>query len=322
MKSPFIYIPDRSIVEVGIQPPAMMMQGFITWRLLRKGRVVRENPFAEKNKLVTSGLNQLATQAFGTVRGNAAVGTGSAVPAATDTALQAEVSPGRAAAASPTSGYVAIGGGVTEDYYWYKSVYTFIETQANGNLTEFGLFNSATSGAGVMWCRHLFKDVGGIPTTIVKTSDDQLEVTYELRLFPPVPDSTQLGFALATEGSSHDITYRPAGSTAWSNFGSNPFSQTAAGKMYTGAIGARLANPAGTVVNASTATHDAYVANSLTLVENLQWAPASGSSPFVSGTGWSIGGNLAYQMGFSPSINKTNLKKLTFKLTKTWGEKP
>src|SRR5690606_17454210 len=68
------------------------------------------------------------------------------------------------------------------DYWEFIRVREFEENEVNGNLTEVGLF-SASSG-GVMYTRQLFLDSEGSPTTIVKTNEDRLRITYKHRAYP------------------------------------------------------------------------------------------------------------------------------------------
>src|SRR5690606_33414677 len=68
------------------------------------------------------------------------------------------------------------------DYWEFIRVREFEEGEVNGNLTEVGLFNA--SSGGVMYTRQLFLDSEGSPTTIVKTTDDRLRITYRHRAYP------------------------------------------------------------------------------------------------------------------------------------------
>jgi hypothetical protein len=326
MKSPFIFVPDRSIIRLDLETPTIGFQGFVSWRLIRRGRIVAENREMLPNQITNNGIDGLATANAQTLTSAIAVGTGATPPLQTDTQLQAEViTGGREAITSSTSGFVGIGGSVTEDYWWWRRVYLIPETKGNGSLTEVGFFNQTTVAGSVMWARHLFKDVGGTPTTIIKTSADQLEVTYEIRAFPPLGDVVQAAFPLSVEGSSHDITMRAYdcdGSTGFSRLGTNAIGQLATGRAWTGALGVRTSTPGGVSIASTAASQSAYVANSLQIQENFEWSPASSNSNFgvlsVSG----VGGFESFQCGFNPVINKNNTKKLTISVYKKWGIKP
>ena len=83
-------------------------------------------------------------------------------------------------------------GGPLDTLYWFKRfVRLFFESEANGNLTELGWFDQAAGGT--MTVRSLFKDNGGSPIVITKTSADQLRIIYELRVYPPVGINPPLG---------------------------------------------------------------------------------------------------------------------------------
>jgi hypothetical protein len=86
-----------------------------------------------------------------------AIGTGASGPAATDTALGAEVARAQGALTQP-------------DAYTDRDIYTFAAGTGTGTITEAGRFNAA-SGV-TLWGRQVF-------TGIVKTASDSLQITYD-----------------------------------------------------------------------------------------------------------------------------------------------
>lgn len=102
---------------------------------------------------------------------------------------------------SRSAGHSAGGG-----YVWGQEVRVFSFGSANGNLTELGTASGAhTDGARVNWNRQLFRDELGDPVTITKTSDEELRVTIETRLYWPatVVDSLMM----ATPGGDVETDY-------------------------------------------------------------------------------------------------------------------
>lgn len=170
------------------------LEGWVSWRLIdRRGREVDGG---EQHNLILNGfLDALAVTEclpIGTLLSHFAVGTGSTTPATTDTALATEIS-GRATT-SITSSVTRTANGV------YDSVIEreFNFAQGNGNLTEFGFANGAS---GAILVRELFRDGGGSPITVTKTSDYKLRIKYTLTLtFSPVT-ATAGSFAISGIGS-------------------------------------------------------------------------------------------------------------------------
>ena len=113
-----------------------------------------------------------------------AVGTGTAAPATTQTGLQNEI--------ARTAANLGLGAGRTRTRLSngvYRVTFTraFNYNQANGNLTEFGGSHSGDSADGTH-TRELFRDSGGNPIVITKTSNERLAITYhfEVTLTPTV----------------------------------------------------------------------------------------------------------------------------------------
>lgn len=124
------------------------------------------------------------------------VGTDATAPAVGDTALGAEIvrtnSNGGHSALSIDGGPITGSAGPLDTLYWFKRITRlFTESEANGNLTELGWFKDPTTG--VMVVRSLFKDGGGTPIVITKTSAEQLRVVYEIRAYPHVGENPPLG---------------------------------------------------------------------------------------------------------------------------------
>jgi hypothetical protein len=206
--TPAIHMAGRN-KEILIETPGPRFEGWVTVDLIhaRTGLVKQHLEF--RNLITNAGMDGIGAGALNMNSGWwAGVGTGTTVPAVTDTALQAEILP----RTSSNNNIADVTGSTdVEPRYSYRRITRwFTETQANGNLTEFGIFLSNT--ASTMWCRQLFLDGNGQPTTVVKTSADQLQITYETRVYMPLastPDVTgNMDFGIA--GDSVNFVTRPA----------------------------------------------------------------------------------------------------------------
>lgn len=139
-----------------------------------------------QDNLVTDyGLNALGNG--GTNAGRCHVGTGNTPPNVADTTLAAW----KAANSSKIGdGYYTgspNGGQANPPYYgWKRGTYRFAAGSATGNLSEVGLSSSGINEK--MLTRALIKDVNGNPTTITVLADEMLDVTYEIRMYPPLTD--------------------------------------------------------------------------------------------------------------------------------------
>lgn len=107
-----------------------------------------------------------------------AVGTGTAAPAVGQTGLQTEL--------ARTAANLGLGAGRTrirpsDGFHRITFTRAFDYAQANGNLTEFGGSHSSNSADGTH-TRELFRDGGGNPIVITKTTNERLSITYHLEV--------------------------------------------------------------------------------------------------------------------------------------------
>ena len=156
-------------------------------------QVVEDTGFFD-NLITNTGMNRVGTvttnaigtdgslEAFRNLCGRFVVGSGSAVPQFTDTALQAPVAfgSGDVSRSSASSSY---------ERGWFELTvqHQFGQGQAAGNLSEIGIQRSSTSGA--LWSRALILDGQGNPTTITVLPDDFLTCYYTLRIMIPKEDA-------------------------------------------------------------------------------------------------------------------------------------
>jgi len=149
------------------------IEGRISFQLInRLGKITRAGE--SKNLILDQGLDLVADNGLATaVFAYCAVGTGSTAPATSDTSLVSELARTNNTFDSDT--YTKTANGV----YDISRYFEFAYGSANGNLTEFGMSPDSAGGSN-LFSRALFVDGGGSPTTITKTSDEKLRVTYTL----------------------------------------------------------------------------------------------------------------------------------------------
>lgn len=259
-----------------------------------------------------------------------AVGTGNAEPSAADVALVSELARTNSNGGFPDSaGYV----GGAEPYWWLKRNRVFTESEANGNLTELGFFRNS-SGA-PMFNRQLFRDINGDPVTVVKTSQDQLRIELEFRIYPPVVDVDQNfevdGISTALKTRAYDIDDNDrwgartvsGGSAVGYLLGLGEWQNARAGfaiesdvlpSSLEGSLG-------GTAVQANTGFHLPYTNGSFFRDFELRWEPSVAN--FATGIGvvtWGVTRVSAadahnvekWVTRFTPKVLKTDSKRFTF----------
>ena len=178
-------------------PPAQMgarAKGHLHWQLIdREGRVAREGE--THNMILDQGLDYVPTYGFSqSMIAYCAVGTDSAAPAVSDTALGAEAARTNTTFAGSTSTRTADG------VYDLTKSFEFGYSEANGNLTEFGISPLATT-PGNLFSRELFRNGSGTPETVTKTSAYKLHIVYTLTVTVTPVTMTAGSFAVAGVGT-------------------------------------------------------------------------------------------------------------------------
>lgn len=278
----------RRYIEVGAVRNAVVVEGYFTVELIhaRTGLVKRRLHF--RNLITDAGLDALAGGArIRDLINYLAVGTGSSDPSYTDTTLNAEV-----ARTNSNGGFgdsdAMVGSGDLVEYWRRIRTRVFTEAQANANLAELGFFSSSSGGA--MWNRQLFRDELGNPTTITKTNEDQLRVTYEYRVYPPWDDVVQ---EIEVNGVPVEVVNRPQRVNNNSYWGSGIISSAlnALGAVGTSVLSAletdtlpgRSGNPSGTSVAASSHAVQAYTPGTWYREREARWEPSAAN--FATGIG-------------------------------------
>jgi hypothetical protein len=271
------------------------------------------------NLVTDVGLNRIGSGAYFSA---CHVGTDNTAPLVSDTIL------GGFVAGSSTIQASNYGAQSTAPYYgWATVTYRFAEGAATGNLSEVGTASARTNGgATVLFSRALILDELGDPTTVTVLSDEVLDVSYEIRLYPDLVDKT--GTITITGSGDHTYVARPASVTSGSSWGyvlnrtaSFTLFETAI-SVYNGAIGAYTSSPSGTGYHNAPVGNSAYVANSLEKQGYVSFGLNAGN--LVGGIKsayyrTSLG---AFQVEFTPNIPKDATKTLVITFKINWTRNP
>lgn len=269
-----------------------------------------------ENVITDVGLNRIGTGAPGIF---CLVGSGSTPATASDTQLVSLI--------GFTNNLYDIleGAQASAPYFgWSRITWRFNPGGADGNVSEVGVgwYDSDTSSHKT-FSRALVLDALGDPTTITVLPDEYLDVTYELRMYPPLVDVTG---TTDIEGVSRSFVIRAAAvnTTKWSprhllqNGVEQPYRPNNINPTQ-GPLGTILEEASGSGANSSSANFEAYSNNSNRRVVLNTFGLNDGN---VSG---GIGAlNLEsvvgqYQISVSPVLDKTDVKTLTIRLALNWA---
>ena len=270
---------------------------------------------AEFDNLITNqGQNRIGTASdwLNAVQ----VGSGTTAPAVTDTGLAFFV------AGTTTQQATSAVSQSSPPYYTTRSVTRrFAAGAATGNLSEVGIGWAATGST--LFSRALILDGSGNPTTITVLSDEVLDVTYQLRLYPPAADVSSN--ITVTGVGTIAVTARAANVTNQSDWGLTSSGLAASfwsARIWSGAIGAVTSQPSGSQASVAP-TNSAYSNNSLQRTGSATWGLNDGnfnvqSASIFMGTSTGFG---AMQFGFGTAIPKTNANVLTLNFTHAWARR-
>jgi hypothetical protein len=318
-------IAEGPVVEIRLG-----LKGRVSAHCIRPDGTVRPDSVVEMdNMIVDAGLNALASanspNTVASIAAWAAVGSGSALPTASDTTLQSPVSLG-GVARTQTSHTGNNGVTSTMGTSTLNRVLKFPAAAADTILREFGFF-SASSG-GIMWNRERFRNTGGDPIDYTVLADEELVLSLAVVLNYDLSDvATQftLTFNDGTPDQVVDVVVRPqaAGSNAWSplSMGFPAFAGPISGAADT-VVGlvANTTSWAGNVSSSRTAAP--YVAGSFQLDVTHVWEPANITSTInrlaflARGDG---GTGRLFQASVSPGLPKTSNRRLRVTFRITWG---
>lgn len=164
-------------------PAGVGISGHMTVELIDARSGIIKSVHDMKNLIVNGGLDAIAGGG-GTVQSLAyfcGVGSGNTAPANSQSQLVSQI--GARSGALPPGQNNEAGWDESDGYGYYRIRRHFTESQAVGNIAEVGFFTQ--SSGGIMFSRQLVKDNLGNPTEIAKTNSDLLNITYEIRFYPP-----------------------------------------------------------------------------------------------------------------------------------------
>lgn len=310
-----IFIPKHKELILPLPNPRVGFRGFFKLEAIRPDGRVRPLTGWFPNLVTDVGLNRIGT---GSYLSACQVGTNNTAPTVGDTALagyRAGTTTIQAASTGNTS--------VSPYYCWKRITYRFgTAGMASGNIAEVAIATAAAAAGSIIFSRALVLDEFGAPTTVTVLGDEVLDVTYELRLYPPLVDVTG-SFDVAGSGT-HTYTLRASSVTsniAWGYYLGSLASMSHRDEelsVYNGDIGLITQAPSGSGASARL-TNAVYGNNNL-------YRDASG------GYGLNYG-NLAggiksvryqttlgtFQYQVNPIIDKTNIKTLVLTQRVLWG---
>jgi len=214
----------------------------------------------------------------------------------------------------------------TAPYYgWRRITYRFNIGVAAGNLSEIGIGWSSTGST--LFSRALILDGLGNPTTITVASDEILDATYEMRIYPPTTDVTG---TITLDGVSHTYIIRACevnNSDHWNisrqddNWSYNTLLYVWA-NFFTGpSVGIASGRPTGDLSNSSTCIVDPYTVNREATGTIKAGVNDANNALGIGTVTFGLSGILRnkFQLSFTPNIMKNNTKALSLQVKLTWG---
>jgi len=270
------------------------------------------------NLITDAGLNWLGS---GSMWSHAMVGAGSTVPAVGDNQLALHVA-STSTQQSSTTTFSTTPGNI---YAARTRTYRFGVGAAAGNLTEVGM-SWSSSPSGTLFCRSLIKDGNGDPTTITVLAGEALDVTYQLRVYPPQTDVT---FNVTIAGVTHACTLRAAQistANAWADRVGERVEYSGIEGWHHGSdgpLGPITGYGSGTIVGLGSASQFPYANNSYTRGARQTCGLNTGNlANGIRSVYFAAGGAGAYQCQFDPPIQKTATKVLTLDWSVSWARRP
>ena len=318
-----IWIPEATspVTESIVELPPIGIGGYFYVDLIdaKSGEIKQHLEFP--NLITDAGLDLIGTGVkLNVVYNELAVGTGTSTPAVTDTALDAQVD-----STTSDNGIADADGTVStpREYAFRRRTRVFLEGEANADLTELGWKVGSTLAN-----RALFKDLAGNSTTVFKTDNDLLQISYEYRIFAPTVDLSG-SFDLGIGSGSTSYMLRPQNVGQADGWGAlrtdmGDFTSPFAKVHETAQLGSRTGNndPSPSAEESSN-TFLTYTSSNFFRDMEYEWTYSD--AVFGSGIGlitwnpWFSSGNKAiWQMFLSSSLEKTNTNKFTIRFRQRW----
>ena len=300
------------------------MSGFYKFEKYKtdiNGNIIEDSKvtFEQFPNLITDfGLNDIAVS--NSVFDNCYLGSGSIEPAVSQTTLQSYLGTFNTLATSSTVKNTTI----IPYYIAHKKVYRFNAGNCTGNISEVGIGRNTSA----LFSRSLITN-NGIPVVITKLSEEVLDVTYELRLYPNITDVTGTITFTGNKGATHQYTMRPSVLSYWESPMMDPYTSSyrivggpTSYEVYDGIIGTIFNSPAGNYSSYSSPSYEVYVNNSMTYVPKITVPLDAGN--FTNGIRSCKIGNYKtgiYQIQYDPPIMKTSNDIVILRSKVTWGRK-
>lgn len=316
-RSSGIFAPDPEPLELPTHEVRLGANVHARLYRAKSGTLLKEWKF--HNKLVNAFLDFLGTYTGG-FPGNGldvdasnwfAAGTGTTVPAATDTALAAEITAGGRAATTLTVASYFAG---PPDYCRHTRRATFSTAQANGTIGEF-MWTSASTGVATLRARAVPKDTTGAQTTIVKTSAATLVVDWSISIFMLQND---IVIARTIGGVAYTVTLRAIDCNAstpgpYYVISRGPTWNDLSARVQAALVPRTNSATAGTAIGAASAS--AYVSGTYTRDVTYNSVAGMNAMGFWAGTGGNTGDQyVSMQAGFVPAIALAN-QPIKFRLS-------
>lgn len=306
------------------------MKGFFRLQCINKfsGKITQDTGWFP-NTILNAGRNVMATRSDW--MNYCQVGTNGTFPVLLAD-RQAETSLGNFFAGTSTIQTTTNGQAGSAPYYgWKRKTFRFAAGTVAAVLQEVGVGWSAAGGSTLISRAPLLDPVLQTPTTITPLIDEILDVTYELRYYPPLVDSLS---QVTLDGIVYDTITRAASVTGdrWSADIGSAIGQHSSFSSdwlaYDGDIGAITTTPSGLTANCDNAnqSNSGYSNNSYEMQVNC----STGS------TGWNLGLGIRsirirttagdYQTQFNAvstgnRIPKTSLYTMNMAWKIAWAEK-
>lgn len=266
------------------------------------------------NLITNAGLDQLAN-ASPQIFNYASIGTGTNLPANTDSGLQAytahtQVQGDLVQANSGAPTYSTSG--------QYQHIYA--QGAVVGNMAEVGL-GWAAGGTG-LWSRARILDGGGTPTILTVTAIDQLSTYYKLVV---TPATTDISGTVTLSGTNYAYTGRLALAASFLDSFPQIYNITRMDSViaYASAstLGAITGYPSGAQLPSGNRVNAPYTAGNRYLDATVTYLPAEGNGAGGIGTilfSYAVG-RAYFQYSFTPAIPKDNTKTLTLVARISWN---
>jgi hypothetical protein len=295
------------------------LKGRFKLRILRADRSVRHETDWIPNLITNLGMDRIgASGSFGQF---CRIGTGTSAPAFTDTALQAQV-----ASTSTNNINVSVTNAGAPNYETTATrTWEFAQGAVVGNMAELGLGWSAST-ANTLATRSRILDGGGSPTTITVLAGEILQVTYQLKTYPQITDSTG---TVSISSVSYDYVSRLAQAASIAGLEASGAMLAIVGNVtaYTGSLGAITGTPSGTTSGLAAGSLQAYTNGTYfrdyTVTANITQGNLAGGIKSIRTVLSNSAANPATwsdtQIEFTPAIPKDGTKTLSLTFRTSWA---